>query len=65
VVDDQRRSFRQLLAEEQPATGPGISQVEECSQTEPAVELALITGSEATKSAIDARGPNVPDTNQT
>jgi hypothetical protein len=61
MMDDEGRTLWQLLAEDEPAPGSGGSQISEGSETETAIELALVTGPDAAQRAVDALPPDVPD----
>ncbi len=65
MVDDEGRALWQLLAEDQSPARSGGPHIGESGETETAVQIPPIPGSETTKGALEARGADVPDANET
>jgi hypothetical protein len=65
MVDDEGRALWQLLAEDQPPTRSAGPHIGESGKSETAVQIAPIPGTETTKGALEARGADVPDANET
>jgi hypothetical protein len=61
VVDDDGGAFGDSLAVEELPAGSGPAQVGEGGQTEPGVQLPLITLTEPAQGALDTGGSHVPD----
>ncbi len=61
MVDDDGGAFGDSLAVEELSAGSGPAQVGEDSQTEPGVQLPLITLAKPAQGALDTGGSHVAD----
>jgi hypothetical protein len=61
VVDDEGGAFGDSLAVDQLSVGSAPAQIGEGSQTEPGVQLSLITLAKPAQGALDTCGSHVPD----